>query len=189
VLKLVGPLITDMKVEHPWFDGGEPELTKRFAILRRNVIDDGIEDAAINGIALALVTITSTSHRFARIADGEYVLESSYTGPVEILYAPDETGEQECLVMLRSANANTFGWVFKTPVGGIPARVGTACGSADCTPYYVTANGDLTEVRTDDDEAITEEVFNIFSSDVAGEVYITAKSSFGVLLIDAEDCG
>jgi hypothetical protein len=74
--------------------------------------------------------------------------------------------------------------IFKTPVGGIPARVAAACGTADCTEYYVDSDGDIV-VTGNGDFTVT----NIFATAIEAEVYITAKFVRGRLIADAEDCG
>ncbi len=74
--------------------------------------------------------------------------------------------------------------LMKTAVGGIPARVGTAAGSASTVKAcYINSSGTIVEVATP-----TLTVYNPFGTAVAGDTYITAKVSGGVLIIDAEDC-
>ena len=73
--------------------------------------------------------------------------------------------------------------IFMTPSGGIDARSGAVPGMASCTEYYIDADDELTATGQSYD------VFNIFSTDIGGEVYITAKIVRGKLVADAEDCG
>ncbi len=53
---------------------------------------------------LALVDIIDVDHTRADVVDGEYVLESSFSGPLEILYAPASTGEQLCVMRFFAGN-------------------------------------------------------------------------------------
>ena len=82
------------------------------------------------------------------------------------------------------------GWIFKTPVGGIAAIAGSVAGSADCTPYFIDDAGNLVEHKGANGSASTTvEVFNIFSSPIAGDTFITAKMVHNRPVADAEDCG
>ena len=81
----------------------------------------------------------------------------------------------------------TEGYIFETPLGGIAARSGTTVSSAACTPYYIDGTT-LTELTDNDGASQTVDVYNVFSAAITGEVYITAKRVFGVLVADAEDC-
>lgn len=97
---------------------------------------------------------------------------------------------------VRREGVLTTGWLFKTPAGGIPARDGVRCGRAECVPYYlkgVDVSGqlelDIEELTDNEGTSITVEVFNIFSSDIGGDAYITAKEIYKRLVADAEDCG
>lgn len=83
-----------------------------------------------------------------------------------------------------SPRAQTPGAIFLTPGGGIDARVSDACGYAMCTQYYIGVDGDLAV-----QSAVTVKVYNIFSSAIAGDAYITAKRTIGGWVADAEDCG
>lgn len=83
----------------------------------------------------------------------------------------------------------TKGWVFKTPAGGIPARSGTTCGSAECTPYYIDTDGELAELKDTTGASFTVTIYHIGSSAVQGNAYIQAKEVFGLPVVDMEDCG
>ena len=62
---------------------------------------------------------------------------------------------------------------YLTPSGGIAARSGTTCGTATCNTYIISASDVLTATGE------TKKVNNIFSSAIAGSVYITAKNVAG----------
>ncbi|WP_204442951.1 hypothetical protein, partial [Bifidobacterium ruminantium] len=47
---------------------------------------------------MALVNITDADHKRAKSIDGNYVLQSTDDGPIEILFAPDGTAEKTCVV-------------------------------------------------------------------------------------------
>jgi hypothetical protein len=79
--------------------------------------------------------------------------------------------------------------ILQTPAGGIPARSGIRCGSANCKPFYIDENDNLIEITDDDDNSIDVPVKNIFGGEVSGDSYITAKENHGKLAADAEDCG
>ncbi len=81
----------------------------------------------------------------------------------------------------------TYGYIFKTPVGGIPSRSGDQCGKANCTAYYIDQDGKL-KTHTFNSQTQLVEVLNPFSTAIAGDVYITAKNVFGQIVVDAEDC-
>jgi len=96
---------------------------------------------------------------------------------------------------IRRENVLTTGWIFFTPAGGIPAKSGARCGRADCVPFYLKGvkvddeiEVDLVELLDNDDQSITVEVVNIFSSPIAGNSFITAKEIYRRLVADAEDC-
>jgi hypothetical protein len=166
--------------------GETPVRHKRFAVLRFSVDDQKIVEAQISGVTIAKVYINDEDHRFACVPDDDtYVLQSSWTGPVELLHvggAVDE--ESDCVIeFVRHAVG-----VAKTPSGGIPGRSGDVCGSADCDLYWIKDDGTLTEAKNADDETIKVEVFNMFSEDVGGSAFIQFKDVHGIAAVDAEDC-
>jgi hypothetical protein len=99
----------------------------------------------------------------------------------------------------------TTGWIFKTPTDGIPA-IGTVTpdepGRADCTAYFINYIDELdaalqpTGVKlprleplfATNGDSIILEILNIFSTDIAGDTFITVKEVFRRLVVDAEDC-
>jgi hypothetical protein len=106
ILKIEGKVIETVTDENIWLDGIEPTAECRFGILKSpaNMGEEGDEEngevitAQVSGVCLALVNVTDASHTFASAVDADYVLHSGTSGPLEILYAPDGTGELECVV-------------------------------------------------------------------------------------------
>jgi hypothetical protein len=83
----------------------------------------------------------------------------------------------------------TEGWILETPSGGIAARSGTTISSAACTVKWVNDSGTLENYTNNAGNAVTLTVYNVFTADIAGSTIITAKTVFGKLIADAEDCG
>jgi hypothetical protein len=75
-----------------------------------------------------------------------------------------------------------FAIIIQTPSGGIPARVGTTVGKADCTIFTISDSDALTSTGA------TVSVVNIASAAVAGSVYGQAKRAGGRWVIDYEEC-
>ena len=98
VLKIEGKAITTVSDEHIWLLGVEPTADCYFGILKRPMLDDEIDQVQVSGCCMALIDITNEDHTRADVVAGSYVLESSDSGPLEILYAPAGTGEKECVV-------------------------------------------------------------------------------------------
>lgn len=80
------------------------------------------------------------------------------------------------------------GYLFLTPAGGIPARVGNKAGKAECTPYYINGNDELTELLDNDGNTQTVTVYHIHGAPVSGDTYIQAKKVFRKIVADTEDC-
>lgn len=179
ILRFTGKAITDLSDEFIWLNGGVPTEDGYFGILKEPVENNAVAKVQVSGCCMATVDIVSEDHTRARPVAGGYVLESSDDGPLEILFAPTGTGEQECVVR--------FGFwpgaiIIMTPSGGIPARVGTTVGRADCTVYRITDAHALESTGT------TVNVVNIAAAAVAGEVYGQAKRAAGRWVIDYEEC-
>lgn len=81
----------------------------------------------------------------------------------------------------------SYGFVLKTPSGGIPAASGEDCGRAECDLYYVTNEGKRKPFMVDG-QAVKRTVFNVFDGSIAGDTFITAKKTYGKLVADAENC-
>jgi len=110
---LLAPNPDHAEIKHdfrkPWFEGKlyDEEMDNPIAILTRaarggdgeEVLGD-IETARVLGVCTAIVNVTDTDHWFAKPVDGEYVLESDSSGPVQLLARAASTGSQELSVML-----------------------------------------------------------------------------------------
>jgi hypothetical protein len=72
--------------------------------------------------------------------------------------------------------------IIQTPSGGIPARVGTTVGKANCTVFTISDSDAITSTGA------TVSVVNIASAAVAGSVYGQAKRAGGRWVIDYEEC-
>ncbi|VTR92822.1 unnamed protein product [Gemmata massiliana] len=102
---------------------GDPLLARRRPLIRGAtpaaatdpvlVVLDGIAPgeigrAVVSGATVAQVSITSTSHRFARpLAGYSSHLISAATGPVRLLVPPTETGTKNVYVLLGGGGANS----------------------------------------------------------------------------------
>jgi len=79
----------------------------------------GAARVQIDGICPALVNITHKSHRRAVATEGSHVLQSDMCGHAEIVWKPDATGEQWCIVRLGPPYSVQL--IAKTQGSGIPA--------------------------------------------------------------------
>lgn len=97
-------------------------------------------------------------------------------------------GWKEQTFGLEGSENGTLGYLFMTPTGGIPARSGNTCGSAECLAKYIDPSGEIKQYIDSDGANVVIQVYNPFSSAVGGDRYITAKRVFGQIVVDAEDC-
>lgn len=109
VLEIDNEILIDIvDPEHLWQLGIAPTLTHPFGILRKHVKAGQIEELQVSGVCKALVNMLDITHQYASVKCGVYVLESSVRGPVRILYQPDATGEQECIVLFTGIETATI---------------------------------------------------------------------------------
>lgn len=95
-----------------WFEGNEvaDPVDKKWAILAVPLPQDKIGLAQLSGVGVAIVNVTSTSHRFATPVDGAIVLDSSDGGTaIEILSPLTETGEQTVAVRMGGGGLSLCG--------------------------------------------------------------------------------
>lgn len=65
-------------------------------------------------------------------------------------------------------------WIFLSPTGGVPGRVGVRPGTASCTSYYINASGDLT-LRTDlQGNTVLTPCYNLSGSEITAGEYFEA---------------
>lgn len=188
ILLISGKAITDLAEESIWLLGDTPTANGYFAILKQPIQSGEVGTAQVSGCCLATIDVIDIDHTRAKPSAGDYVLESSTDGPIEIIYSPGLTGEQECVVRFGSSGGGGSGGglIIKTPGGGIAGRNITSdvIGKATCTIYDVNGGDQL--IATSD----TIEVCNISSQPVAGNRFGMAKldTTSGRWLIDFEDC-
>jgi hypothetical protein len=147
ILKIGGKVIDDITDEHIWLDGVEVTDDCRFGILKEPAESDEVVTAQVSGVCIALVNVTDEEHQFAKPVEDEYVLESDGSGPLEILYAPEGTGELECVVKFSGEVGGTHIVVFSidsytaetAAEEGYPGEQGVAI----CTPRYLTCGGSI----------------------------------------------
>lgn len=98
ILRISGKAIEIVTDENKWLLGVEPTDDGYFGILKEPAEISGIASLQVSGCCMALVNVTDVDHKRATSADGDYVLQSGDDGPIEILFAPDGTGEKTCVV-------------------------------------------------------------------------------------------
>jgi hypothetical protein len=114
ILLIDGKAITDLSDEHIWLLGDEPTDDGYFAILKQPIQSGDVGTAQVSGCCLAMVDVSDADHTRAKPAAGEYLLESSTDGPIEIIYSPGLTGEQECVVRFGSSGGGDSHFNFRT---------------------------------------------------------------------------
>jgi len=94
--------LVNLDDEHIWLDGDAPASDQGgFGILKRPTPSGKIDELQVSGAVIAFVEILDVDHGRAIVVDGDHVLQSAGSGPVQILWAPTGlTGEQECVVLL-----------------------------------------------------------------------------------------
>lgn len=111
ILEISGKAITDLSDETTWLKGVEPS-SGFFGILKEPVLDGSTVDLQVSGVCLALVTIVDMEDTHADAESGQYVLRSGTSGPLEILYAPEATGEQQCVVRFAGGGSGGGGSIL-----------------------------------------------------------------------------
>lgn len=150
VLKIEGKAITTVSDEHIWLLGVEPTADCYFGILKRPMLDDEIDQVQVSGCCIALIDIQDVDHRRADIVAGEYVLPSSNSGPIEILYAPESTGEQTCVVRFAGGPRERIVILDAALPAALNSKTGatsalaTICNWNDSTEEYSESSEQLT---------------------------------------------
>lgn len=93
----------------------------RWGIVRRATPDGKIGVAQIAGVVSCRVHLVTTDDRFAGIQTGERSKLVGGPGSARILYAPDELGEQQCVVAIGSRATG----ILARTVDTIPAAIDT----------------------------------------------------------------
>jgi hypothetical protein len=200
-----------------WFEGNlyDEAIEMRVAIVTNAVKQNARVDSVLIGIAVAVVDVTDTDHRFAEPVDGEYILTSAANGSIEILDTVTETGEQECAVLLGAgggggATADSGLCKIVTLVTGKTEAGGTITyGVGEAVPVIQGTLGEATydtsmatseflNPDADAESGLRFKIWNFCTAPipVGKEVSYTAKgigyTALGgkqMKFVDAEDCG
>lgn len=172
-----------------WFSGDAVTYpTRVIGSLVKPLKDGEIGPLKVDGVALAMVNLTSITHFRCGPSYSGYELESNASGgPWDIVWHPSVTGSQLCVVSFGIRGS----WVVaKAPSGGIAAMSGSTPGSASCVLYRLVS-GSLTAVVDDDGiTTVSETMYNISASAVAADAWIQFKADAdGTCFVDYEDCG
>lgn len=178
-----------------WFEGNlyDEAVSNRIAIVTNAVKSTARVDAVLIGVAVAVVDVTDTDHRFAVPVDDDYTLTSTATGAIEILDTVTSTGEQECAVLLGAGSAGT-------------ANIGMALLTSDVAPAVLGTNhitlgeGSAKELQQDDGDDATSwgtvgDAFTIYSKNPvlirSGRVvtYQMHGNLEAIKIINDKDCG
>jgi len=187
ILKIDGKVITDLTAEHIWLDGLEPTDDCRFGILKAPAETGDppeIVEAQLSGVCLALVNIGHVAHRRASAVEGEFVLQSGFSGPVEIQYAPSGTGEHECVVRI-GVVTETLIVEMTTTVG--PGKAGTGKVMRIANDRATLADGDdITIEELDPPQSVV--VVNFRPNRLAQGVAYLAHPLGGFLVVENDAC-
>lgn len=99
ILRIDGKAIETVTDENKWLLGVEPTDDGYFGILKEPAVSNGLASLQVSGCCMALVNVTDADHKRAMPVEGEYVLQSGSSGPIELRYAPSGTGEKTCVVL------------------------------------------------------------------------------------------
>ena len=129
ILRIDGKAIETVTDENKWLLGVEPTDDGYFGILKEPAAISGIASLQVSGCCMALVNVTDADHKRATSAEGEYVLQSGDDGPIEILFAPEGTGEKTCVVRFAGSGGG----------GVLTVRFRIVAATAYCAECYATA--------------------------------------------------
>lgn len=96
-------LLDSVDQEHLWQSAIVTDPDKPFGIFRHPTPAGIIDELQVSGVCKALITINDITHTHARPSNGNHVLTSDNWGPIRLLYWPQSTGEQECIVLFGDA--------------------------------------------------------------------------------------
>ncbi len=183
ILKIDGKVIETITDEHIWLDGVEPTDDCRFGILKYPADDGEVQTCQVSGVCLALVNVTDADHQFAVAVDGEYVLQSAFAGPIELLFVPEGLTppiQVECVV--RFGDCPRVQVIMKDD---LLAAVNTKRDPSTADAYVLRkkANGDLRQTR--DTIPIVNRFINI---SVDAGTYAKAEWIDGEWQLYAADC-
>ena len=132
----------------------EEEHAGQFCILLDPLKDGKIGRGWVSGVCPVQVNVEEDWHRYADLSpESTTELKSKPDGGAEILWCESGTGSKWAVVRL--SNAHTTHYLAKVPHGGIPGRVGTRTGSAECELYTVDDAGEIQPVTRPEGETVT----------------------------------
>lgn len=182
VLGTFGKSVTNLDPGNVHLTGAAPTTGKHFGIVLKAIPSGEYGELQLSGVCPATVTVSNITHQYAALDPGAYKLVSSAAGPVDILWQPGSTGDQECFVRIGGDGGLVTHAL--TPSGGIPAKVGDQMGSAVCTLQSCNSTGLLTTT------AQTATIYNNTSGAVTGSKAIAAlRNEAGLPVVIVEDCG
>lgn len=192
VLRIEGLLLDSINDPNRIYEGTKATLGNQMvAALRQPAPIDGIVEAQLTGVGLALVNVGATWHRRAYPTRDATVLTSGIFGPVEILGEIEDTGSQTCLVRMgHCANRSIMGVVQS---GGITAATYASSdltmGSGDVVLLapHATTVGKYTLTSGDDEQEITAYNMALGAID-ADKVVLLTPSDDWLPVVEIESC-
>lgn len=117
-------LLSEVNTEYLWVRGNQPVIAKPWGFLVRAVDDGEIGEVQVSGVGVAKVELLSATHQFATLKPNSYLLQSADSGPVELIYRPNNSGGTRalCIAVFRSGSSTTFyAATMKEPWSGLAA--------------------------------------------------------------------
>lgn len=111
ILRFDGSALTQLAAESICLLGNTPTDEDYFGILKKPCANNDLVETQVSGCCIALVDIVDENHTRAKAVEGEYVLESSDCGPIEILFKPELESSSEAIerheCVVRFSHAST----------------------------------------------------------------------------------
>jgi len=152
----------------------------QFVVLLAPAAEDAIVPCLLDGWTRARVNIQTAGDGFAEVTDGDASqLTSNPAGSARILFAPDGTGTQECLVRLADPADNLIGKADSE----IAARSGTTPGSGTVSLWTL----DPESGTPLSDSGVDVVAYNL-ATDAVGTDFIQLKRVGRFYWVDWEQC-
>lgn len=116
-----------------WFEGNEIETPLNFAVMREATKENDQGWAQMDGVCTALVSVLSTSHKYAHPVPGESVCRSATSGPLVILSNLTETGGQEVAVRFATGTVTV---ALLSSVSAATGLAGSRVPATGSSPVY-----------------------------------------------------
>jgi hypothetical protein len=162
ILRISGKAIETVTDENKWLLGVEPTDDGYFGILKEPAASNSLASLQVSGCCMALVNVTDADHTRATSADSDYVLQSGDDGPIEILFAPDGTGEKTCVVRFSSVGGGGGATTILFEIVRVLRGVGLNCNAMECEVLNVSCGG--SGVAVGDLVAVYDERGCVFNS-------------------------